>query len=295
MNEKETNLPKKRIFKKLLIISAIILALGLLIFLRPDKDSVIPAVPAVSDKKSVIDEMGDINALQPMEKSVKGALNDVPLQRDFVSSKIGKRGEIEKEAASAQDEKKEKDPWSARKLETNGRMSNDFSQHQGIKIKGRDIIAPEVLNPFDYPVAEPDFSKPHPLNYRGLKKVYTYFRLKDAFPKVILEKLNGAYIEMTGAVMPVDKIPEDGIFTAFWLSNPVIVLAGCVFCNPPTLADIVYVYKDSGEKPFKFEREKLFKQVVLVKVKGRLFFGPETINDQTFLFSILATDAEILN
>jgi len=295
MNEKETNLSKKRIFKKLLIISAIILALGLLIFLRPDKDSVITAGPAVSDKKSVIDEMGDINALQPMEKFVKGALTDVPLKRDFVSSKIGQRGEIRKDGDPGVEEKKEKDIWSTRKAETNGKMSNDFSQHQGIKIKGSDVIDSNVLNPSDYPVVEPDFSKPHPLNYRGLKKVYTYFRLKDTFPKVILEKLNGAYIEMTGAVMPVDKISEDGIFTAFWLSNPVIVLAGCVFCNPPTLADIVYVYKDSGEKPFKFEREKLFKQVVLVKVKGRLFFGPETINDQTFLFSILATDVESLN
>jgi len=32
-----------------------------------------------------------------------------------------------------------------------------------------------------------------------------------------------------------------------------------------------------------------------VRVTGRLFFGPETIKDQIFLFSILATDVEILN
>ncbi|HQB11002.1 MAG TPA: hypothetical protein PLW37_14150, partial [bacterium] len=114
-------------------------------------------------------------------------------------------------------------------------------------------------------------------------------------PEVVVNKLNGVVVVMIGAVMPVDKIPEDGNFTAFWLSNPSIVLAGCVFCNPPTLADIVYAYKDRGENPFKFEREKLFKQVVLVRVTGRLFFGPETIKDQTFLFSILVTDIEVLN
>jgi len=292
MSEEKKNFLKRKIVKQLLIAVALSGIIVLLILLRPDKDPVM-SNDRIPDKKTIIDEMGDINSLKPLDVPVKGEkLSDVPLKRDFVTSKVkdlslNKEGE---EGASG-----DKDLWSTRKVESNGRMSNDFSQHQGMAVKSKDKIEVENINPLKYPLVEPDFSKPHPLNYRGLKKVYAYFRLKDTFPKVVLEKLNGAAVEMTGAVMPVDTIPEDGLFRAFWLSNPVIVLAGCVFCNPPTLADIIYVYKDGAEKPFKFEREKLFKQVVLVKVKGRLFFGPETIKDQTFLFSIIADSVEVLN
>jgi hypothetical protein len=292
MNEEKKNFLKKKIAKQFLIV-ALVSAVVLLIFLlRPVKDLSKPMESNISDKKTVIDELGDINSLKPMESPVKGEkLSDVPLQRDFVTKKV-------KDLSQKGDEKGvagEKDLWSTRKLESNGRMSNDFSQHQGMAVKSKDKIETNKDVISKYPLVDPDLSKPHPINFKGLKKVYAYFRLKDTFPQVVLEKLNGAAVEMTGAVMPVDTIPEDGLFRAFWLSNPVIVLAGCVFCNPPTLADIIYVYKDGAEKPFKFEREKLFKQVVLVKVKGRLFFGPETIKDQTFLFSIIADSVEVLN
>jgi hypothetical protein len=235
--------------------------------------------------------MGDLTKLKPLQNTGENPgkkLGDVPLDRAVVSQKMQREEDSGK--------KEDSDSlWSKRKQEENGKMSNDFSQHKGMAVHSRDTIDTNSFNSNGYPVADADFSKVRPLNFRGLKKVYTYFRLKDSFPEVILKSLNGAAVEMVGAVMPVEKIPEDGVFPSFWLSNPVIVLAGCVFCNPPTLADIVYVEKKSGETPFSIDREKLFKQVVLIKVTGRLFFGPESTGDQTYLFSIEANSVEVLN
>lgn len=257
--------------KKLLITISIIAATVLFTVayeLRPQKDLSEKLLPQKSLGKDVISSIGDISKSRPVTKEV---------------------------AVESDDEKKEL-PANQKFKEANDSITDSFKKHgEDAVLKPSDKLLENEMTHGKYKLNDPDFSHLHPLTYQGLKKVYTYFRLKDGMPELVTDKLNGAAVVMTGAVMPVDKIPEDGMFRAFWLSNPVIVLAGCVFCNPPTLADIVYVYKDSGEKSFKFDREKLFKQVVIVKVTGRLFFGPETIKDQTFLFSILATETEVLN
>lgn len=284
---------RKRVVKILRSLSFFAFLALIAFFMRPDNEDLAPEETKIPDQKTVIDEMGDLSKLKPAEignkENIK-KLGDVPVDRAVVSQKMQKA-----EKADDGDGKKPDSMWSRRKLEDNGKMSNDFSMHKGMAVHAKDKVDTEKFNSNNYPVVEADFSKLHPLNFRGLKKVYTYFRLKDSFPEVVLNSLNGAAVEMVGAVMPVDKIPEDGVFPAFWLSNPVIVLAGCVFCNPPTLADIIYVAKKSGEVPFSIDREKLFKQVVLIKVTGRFFFGPESTGDQTYLFSIEAETVEVLN
>ena len=181
--------------------------------------------------------------------------------------------------------------------EANESISDSFREHgRASVLHPSDKLDKNEMTHGKYVINEPDYDMPpRPIEFKSLKKVYTYFRLREKLPQEVVEALNGSLVTMVGAVMPFEKIPEDGRFSTFWLSNPAIVMKGCVFCNPPTMGDIVYAYKDAGEKPFEFEREKLFKQVLLVSVTGRFFFGPDTINGQTFLNSILVKKIEILN
>ena len=190
----------------------------------------------------------------------------------------------------------EKTPDEKRK-EADESIADSFREHgRGSVLHHSDKLDKNEMTHGKYVINEPDYDMPpRPIEFKSLKKVYTYFRLREKLPQEVVEALNGSLVTMVGAVMPFEKIPEDGRFSTFWLSNPAIVLKGCVFCNPPTMGDIVYAYKDAGEKPFEFEREKLFKQVLLVQVTGRFFFGPDTINGQTFLNSILVKEIEILN
>lgn len=193
-------------------------------------------------------------------------------------------------------QQKEKTPEEQMK-EANESVSDSFREHgTNSVLHSSDRLNKNEMTHGKYMINEADYDMPpRPIEFKSLKKVYTYFRLREKLPQEVLEALNGSLVVMVGAVMPFERIPEDGRFSTFWLSNPSIVLKGCVFCNPPTLGDIVYVYKDAGEKPFEFDREKLFKQVLLVRVTGRFFFGPDTINGQTFLNSILVNDIQILN
>ncbi|HRZ78833.1 MAG TPA: hypothetical protein P5044_02395 [bacterium] len=272
--------------KKKLIIKLSILALAVLVTviyeLRPEKDMSEKLLPEKYQGRDAISEMGDISKSEPVKETAE-AQKTVPIDN-------------KDDAEQADDDKKEPVKASEKFKKANESISDSYQKHgEKVVLKAADKLNEKEKKHGSYDIVEPDFSRLHPLTFGGLKKVYTYFRIKESLPAEVVEKLNGAAVVMTGAVMPVDKIPEDGNFSAFWLSNPSIVLAGCVFCNPPTLADVVYVYKDRGETPFKVEREKLFKQVVLVRVIGRLFFGPEKRGDQTFLFSILVTDVELLN
>lgn len=272
----------KKKFDKFLHIGIPLIILVILILLsKPENVYEKEISNKAEGEKTVIDEMGDLSELKPLDQKKE--------KSDFK----------EKEAVKNKNEKVEnsqKKPVENTKTETqNEKVVEYLSQHKDSGVKAVDNVDVSMTDPSKYPTIEADFSNIRKLNFRGLKKVYTYFRLKDKFPEVVLKSLNGAAVEMTGAIMPVDRIPDDGVFPAFWLSNPVIVLAGCVFCSPPTMADIVYVSKSVGEIPFSVEREKLFKQVVLVKVTGKLIFGPETNGDQTYLFRIKANSIEVLN
>ena len=73
--------------------------------------------------------------------------------------------------------------------------------------------------------------------------------------------------------MPTAPVPPDGTMMSFWLANPIVVMAGCVFCSPPTLADLIYIEPAAGVKPLVVDREQLYTDTVPVTVTGRLFFG----------------------
>ena len=215
-----------------------------------------------------------------------------PKSRTTLPPQLKQRNQIQEKAPAGP----EKTPDEKLKA-ANEAVADSFREHgSGSVLHPSDRLNRNEMTHGKYKINEPDYDMPpRPVEFKSLKKVYTYFRLKEKLPEEVLDAMNGSNVVMVGAVMPFDKIPANGKFSSFWLSNPAIVLKGCVFCNPPTLGDIVYVYKDAGEKPFEFDREKLFKQVLLVKVTGRFFFGPETINGQTFLNSILVKDIEVMN
>ncbi len=119
------------------------------------------------------------------------------------------------------------------------------------------------------PLHEPDWTSPTALSYRKLKKMFRSFKKKEAKPQGMIAELNGQAIQLSGAVMPLDPPDEDGVMPRFWLANPTVVMAGCVYCNPPTLADLVYV--DATKNPLTVDREELYRSVVAVKLLGRFF------------------------
>jgi hypothetical protein len=136
------------------------------------------------------------------------------------------------------------------------------------------------------PVAGPPrWSAPQPLKFFALKKHYRSFRKRGGFEPAAVEALSGAAVKMTGAFMPIDPLPDDGRAERFWLANPLVVMAGCVFCTPPTLADIVYVTSDYG--PVEVDREKLFRGVLILDLLGRLRIGPQVTDDGVeYLFGL---------
>ena len=214
-----------------------------------------------------------------------------------IKTDTGKAFTAPEKKGNDQAEPKKEQTTDKKLKEADESIADSFIQHgKGSVLHPSDKLNQNEMTHGKYKINEPDYDMPpRPIEFKSLKKVYTYFRLKEKLPEPVVESLNGSLVTMVGAVMPFEKIPEDGKFSTFWLSNPAIVLKGCVFCNPPTMGDIIYAYKDAGEIPFEFDREKLFKQVLLVSVTGRFFFGPDTINGQTFLNSILVKKIEILN
>ncbi len=124
-----------------------------------------------------------------------------------------------------------------------------------------------------FPEREPNWDEPFQLSYQGLRKVFLYLRLYDKWPREVIEQMNGAAVTISGLVMPTGKVPQDGTMLDFWLANPIVVMAGCVFCNPPTLADLIHVETMAGSRPLKVDREQLYTDTVPVTVTGRLFFG----------------------
>lgn len=225
---------------------------------------------------------------EPVENKPQKVRTNIPLKPKIQNAAPVKLTEQQKQQEQSPEEKMKK---------ANESVSDSFREHgQNSVLHSSDKLNRNEMIHEKYKINDPDYDMPpRPIEFKSLKKVYTYFRLREKLPEPVVESLNGSLVTMVGAVMPFEKIPEDGRFSTFWLSNPAIVLKGCVFCNPPTLGDIVYAYRDSGEKPFEFDREKLFKQVLLVSVTGRFFFGPDTINGQTFLHSILVKEIKILD
>jgi len=142
---------------------------------------------------------------------------------------------------------------------------------------------------------EPNWDQPFQLSYQGLRKVFLYLRLYEKWPQEVIEQMNGAAVTISGLVMPTGRVPQDGTMIDFWLANPIGVMAGCVFCNPPTLADLLHVEAMSGTKPLTVDREQLYTDTVPVTVTGRLFFGYQKTGDGVeSLFRIEMRDWRII-
>ena len=125
--------------------------------------------------------------------------------------------------------------------------------------------------------APPRWAAPEALKFFSLKKHYRGFRKRGKFEPAVVGALSGAAVKMTGAFMPIDPLPDDGRVGRFWLANPVVVMAGSVFCTPPPLADLVYVTTSQG--PIEVDREKLFRGVLILELLGRLRIGPQVTSD----------------
>ncbi|MBW2529607.1 MAG: DUF3299 domain-containing protein, partial [Deltaproteobacteria bacterium] len=135
------------------------------------------------------------------------------------------------------------------------------------------------------PVAvEPRWGAPQTLKFFHLKKHYRAYRRAQGFDPAVVGELSGAAVKMTGAFMPIDPIPDDGVVSRFWIANPVGVMAGCVFCTPPTLADLVYVTTPRG--PIEVDREKLFRGVLILELLGRLRLGPHGADGVEYLYAL---------
>ena len=123
----------------------------------------------------------------------------------------------------------------------------------------------------------PDWSSPASLGFGDFKKLRRQFRRAGDFTPDELSRLHGAAVIVRGALMPIDPVPESGKLERFWLANPIVVMAGCVFCNPPTMADLVYVRTNGA--PLKVDRERLYRSVVYAKLLGRFELGPGKSED----------------
>lgn len=124
----------------------------------------------------------------------------------------------------------------------------------------------------------PDWDNPKTLTFAGLRKYRREYRKNGDFSEQTVRELSGAAAVIKGAVMPIDPLPESGKMQRLWIANPMVVMAGCVFCNPPTLADIVYVQAPPGE-PYHADRERLYRSVVIAEARGRLVLGPVKSSD----------------
>jgi len=140
-------------------------------------------------------------------------------------------------------------------------------------------------------VFEPQWNNPFNLTFSTLVKEYRHYKTESSFIPDGLPKMNGGAVSISGAVMPIDAPPESGEMRRFWLANPTVVMAGCVFCNPPTLADLIYVNAES--KPLKVDREELYRGVMVVRILGRFFVeAAKTADGVEYLFRMEMKELE---
>ncbi len=143
-------------------------------------------------------------------------------------------------------------------------------------LRARNHLPDQTESETEFTLQEVDWSKAYPLTFLKLKRNYQYYVVKQHFAKQGLPRVHGGAVTLVGAVMPFETPGEDGKMSRFWLANPTVVMAGCVFCNPPTLADLVYV---ETKEPIKVDREDLYRGIVRLKILGRFFLGAEKTKD----------------
>ena len=122
-----------------------------------------------------------------------------------------------------------------------------------------------------------DWDHPIEVPFREFKRLRREYRRDKDFTAETLQRFSGAAVQVRGAVMPIDPVGEEGVLRRFWIANTMIVMAGCVFCFPPTMGDLVYV--DASSKPYEVDREQLYRSIVKVEALGRLELGPNRSSD----------------
>jgi len=155
-------------------------------------------------------------------------------------------------------------------------------------VKAKDELGVRI-DPALRPKSTPNWDSVVPIDWKRLTQLYTGFSIgRNAggdFNVNVVRELNGAAVEIEGAVMPIDPIGPNGELKRFWLARPAVVTAGCVFCKAPSLGDLVYVTTRGA--PMKVDREKLYSGVIIAKVVGRFELGPTAAKDGTeYLFGL---------
>ena len=135
------------------------------------------------------------------------------------------------------------------------------------------------------PRIKPNWKEPIEMTFGDIRRTYRQYRKHKDFEPEVVARLNGAAVAVTGALMPIDPVGKSGRMKRFWLANRLVVMAGCVFCNPPTMGDLVYVRTRGG--PLKVDREELYRSVVTARLLGRLELGPfESKDGVQYLFGL---------
>jgi len=217
-------------------------------------------VEELSKKDDIVEKFGGDLAKPPADTPVPDAAARPPAPQDLVAPQQG--------------------PGLKETTEGAFQVKKSYNEH------GRQVVVKSAGDAKAYRKAgvkfaenEPNWDQPFNLSYQGLRKVFLYLRIYEKWPQEVLEQMNGAAVTISGLVMPTGTVPRDGTMIDFWLANPIVVMAGCVFCNPPTLADLLHVETMPGSKPLVVDREQLYTDTVPVTVTGRLFFGYRKTGD----------------
>jgi hypothetical protein len=130
--------------------------------------------------------------------------------------------------------------------------------------------------------AEPRWDAVEPIEWKRLGTLFTGFsigyKMGGDFTEDVVRDLHGAAVEIEGAVLPID--PPKVALKRFWLVKPEVAREQCVLCKPPSPGDLIYV--DASKSPVKLDavdRDKMYKDVFIVKVVGRFMLGPAKTKD----------------
>ena len=169
-------------------------------------------------------------------------------------------------------------------------MAVDSKKHDQandvVKIKDKlDVLA----DPKARPKSPASWDAVAPVSWTRLTQLYKGFSIGRAvggdFKPETVHELNGAAVEIEGTVLPIDPVGAGGKLKRFWIARPAVLAAGCVFCEAPSMGDLVYV--DAKAAPMEVDREKLYSGAVSAKVVGRFELGPAAAKDGTqYLFGL---------
>lgn len=242
------------------------------------------AAVAFLTRPRTADSLADDPGLERMrraQKALQSLEQKAGPEKDPYSDAIKELISVSKEVAEEGRHRPDEEPVVIPKEGKGKEMVPPSARHTASSKKlraGTSVLSHMAVERPMYPA---DWKKPQLLPMRRLKELYLGLTMatnlgKD-FDEQVVKELSGAAVIVTGAIMPLDEIPEDGRFERFWIAHPSLVMKGCVFCSPPTLGDLVYV--DATDHPIHVDPEDLYNTVVISSVLGRLELGPSKTED----------------